>query len=97
MGRASLKLGKSNKLAKKGRLENWVQRAAGRRMGLTILILAIVPNPFVDVLGIIAGRSRYPVGLFLTFTTVGKVIQCIAVVILVTRHLPMVASWMQLG
>ena len=54
----------SNKLAKQGRLESWVQRAAGRRMGLTILILAIVPNPFVDVRGIIAGRSRYPVVSF---------------------------------
>jgi membrane protein DedA with SNARE-associated domain len=42
-----------------------------------IALLAFIPNPVFDVAGLIAGGTRYPFGLFLTATLVGKVAKCI--------------------
>ena len=47
-----------------------------RRFGaLTIVVLAVVPNPVFDMAGIAAGALRMPVGLFLLYTWIGKMIK----------------------
>lgn len=46
---------------------------------LTILILALIPNPFFDLSGIIAGASGYPVKKFLLATLLGKTVRFIAI------------------
>ena len=63
-----------------GRVAAWLTRMAERRMSLAILPLSALPTPFFDAVGLIAGRTRYPIGKFLLFTAIGKVIQCAAVV-----------------
>ena len=87
----------SNSFIKTGKLGARVERIAERRMCLTILVISIIPNPFVDFIGIIAGRLRYPVGLFLTYSIIGKVIQCIAVVFIVRWNLSLIGSVLGLG
>jgi uncharacterized membrane protein YdjX (TVP38/TMEM64 family) len=50
-----------------------------RRYGdLTILVLAIIPNPLFDMAGIIAGVMKMPVWKFLLFCIVGKIIKMMA-------------------
>ena len=66
-------------------------------MALTILLISIIPNPFVDFIGIFAGRARYPVGLFLTYSIIGKVVQCIAVVYIALWNMSLLSSWIGLG
>jgi len=47
-----------------------------RRFGnWTILVLAIIPNPFFDVAGAAAGALRMPVRIFLLWATIGKLIK----------------------
>ena len=47
-----------------------------RRFGnWTILVLAIIPNPFFDVAGAAAGALRMPVSTFLLWATIGKLIK----------------------
>lgn len=47
-----------------------------RRYGaLTIIALAAVPNPIFDLAGIAAGALRMPIGLFLAYTWIGKMIK----------------------
>ena len=47
-----------------------------RRFGnWTILVLAIIPNPFFDVAGAAAGALRMPVRTFLLWATIGKLIK----------------------
>ena len=41
-------------------------------MAPAILILSLVPNRFVDAVGIVAGRTGYPVGKFLLYSGIGK-------------------------
>lgn len=42
-----------------------------------IAALAFIPNPLFDVAGIIAGGTKYPFGLFLVATLVGKIAKCL--------------------
>lgn len=50
-----------------------------RRYGaLTIVALAAIPNPVFDLAGIAAGALRMPVGLFLLYTWIGKMIKMVA-------------------
>ena len=54
------------------------QRLLGltRRFGnWTILMLAIIPNPFFDVAGAAAGALRMPLPTFLLWATIGKLIK----------------------
>ena len=47
-----------------------------RRFGnWTILVLAIIPNPFFDVAGAAAGALRMPVRTFLLWATIGKLLK----------------------
>jgi membrane protein YqaA with SNARE-associated domain len=55
------------------RLLGWMRRYGG----LTIIALAAIPNPFFDLAGIAAGVLRMPVGLFLLYTWIGKMIKMV--------------------
>ena len=51
-----------------------------RRFGpVTILVLALIPNPLFDVAGIIAGALRMPVLLYVVSAGAGKIIKNVAV------------------
>ncbi len=50
-----------------------------RRWGAPILfVLALIPNPFFDVAGIIAGATRMPLRLYLLAAGLGKILKNIA-------------------
>ena len=87
----------SNNLIKTGKLASRVQGVAERRMALSILVLSTIPNPFVDFIGIIAGRIRYPVALFLTYSIIGKVAQCVAIVYMALWNMSLFGSWLGIG
>lgn len=53
------------------RLLDWTRRFGG----LTIIALAIIPNPVFDLAGIAAGALRMPIWLFLLCTWIGKLIK----------------------
>jgi len=53
------------------RLEAWMQRAGG----ITIFVLSVIPNPFVDLAGMAAGALRYPVWRFLLACWLGKTLK----------------------
>jgi membrane protein YqaA with SNARE-associated domain len=53
------------------RLLDWTRRYGG----LTIIALAAIPNPLFDLAGAAAGALRMPVGLFLLYTWIGKIIK----------------------
>ena len=55
------------------------------------------PSPFVDTIGIVAGRLGYPLRSFLAYSIVGKVIQSIAFVYLALWNISLVSSWTGLG
>jgi membrane protein YqaA with SNARE-associated domain len=47
-----------------------------RRWGfIALIVLALIPNPVFDALGILAGGLRYPVGRFWMATAAGKVLK----------------------
>ena len=53
------------------RLEGWTRRYGG----WTVLLLAFIPNPLFDLAGAAAGALRMPLGKFLCYTWVGKVLK----------------------
>jgi membrane protein DedA with SNARE-associated domain len=53
------------------KLENWTERYGG----LTITILALIPNPIFDVAGAAAGALKMPVLKFLLWAWIGKTIK----------------------
>ena len=91
-------LGRSTrKVVKKGKMPAWLDRIAERHMAVTILAISIIPNPFVDVIGIVAGRVGYPVGRFLAYSMAGKVVQSIAFVYLALWNLSLLSSLTGIG
>lgn len=56
------------------RLLGWTRRYGA----LTIIALAAIPNPAFDLAGIAAGALRMPVGRFLAYTWIGKMIKMTA-------------------
>jgi membrane protein DedA with SNARE-associated domain len=52
-------------------LEAWMRRAGG----ITIFVLSVIPNPFVDLAGMCAGALRYPVWRFLLACWLGKTLK----------------------
>ncbi len=56
------------------RIEGWMKKYGE----IAILVLAIIPNPFFDVAGMIAGALKMPVWRFLIFCWMGKVIKMCA-------------------
>jgi len=55
------------------RLLDWTRRFGG----LTIIALAAIPNPLFDLGGIAAGALRMPLGMFLLYTWIGKMIKMV--------------------
>jgi uncharacterized membrane protein YdjX (TVP38/TMEM64 family) len=53
------------------RFQHWMQSYGL----LALFVLAVIPNPFFDVAGIIAGISRIPLAYFLLITWAGKIIK----------------------
>jgi len=57
-----------------GRMANWM-----RRYGvLTIFVLALIPNPFFDIAGIVAGALRMPWWQYLLSALAGKILKNVA-------------------
>lgn len=60
--------------ARTQRLTHWM-----KRWGAAILfILALLPNPFFDIAGIIAGATRMPLRIYLTAAGAGKILKNLA-------------------
>lgn len=57
------------------RAEGWMEK----RGGITIFVLALVPNPLFDIAGIAAGVLRYPYWKFLIYCGLGKVLKFCAI------------------
>ncbi len=51
----------------------------GRRGALIIFLVSLIPNPLVDVVGIAAGATRYPLVRFLGIVLVGKILKGVAI------------------
>ena len=56
------------------RLEGWMRR----RGWLLLFLVALVPNPVFDLVGVTAGALRYPLGSFLGVVLVGKLIKFVS-------------------
>lgn len=56
------------------RMAIWMQRYGA----LTIFVLALVPNPFFDIAGVVAGALRMRFLVYLSVTIAGKVIKNVA-------------------
>ena len=55
--------------------QSWMEK----RGWLVIFIVALIPNPFFDIVGIAAGATRYPAYKFFPIVLVGKVIKGIVI------------------
>lgn len=56
------------------KIQNWMTRNNSFSF-LAIFMLAAIPNPFFDLVGIVAGTLRIPVIYFLTWTILGKTVK----------------------
>lgn len=54
-----------------GRLERWMQIQGS----VVMFVMAVIPNPFFDVAGVIAGAVRMPVWKFFVAVLLGKIIK----------------------
>ena len=57
--------------ARYDRVVNWMRKYGD----VTILFLAFVPNPLFDMAGMLAGMLKMPVGKFLFFCVIGKILK----------------------
>jgi len=65
-----------------------------RRWGfVALIVLAFIPNPVFDVVGILAGSLRYPLGRFWLSTATGKILKLLGIAYLSA----MFSIWMQVG
>ena len=87
----------SRKLVKRGSGPAWLSHKAESNMAVTLLAVSIIPNPFVDVIGVIAGRMGYPLGKYLTYSAIGKVFQSIVFVYLALWNLSLLSSSTGMG
>lgn len=53
------------------RIVRWMRKYGG----LTILVLATIPNPLFDLVGILAGMLKMPIWKFLMFCMIGNIIK----------------------
>ncbi|MBN2363704.1 VTT domain-containing protein [candidate division WOR-3 bacterium] len=51
------------------KISGWMKKWGG----LTIVVLAFIPNPLFDVAGIVSGMLRYPLWKFLLYSLVGRI------------------------
>ena len=83
----------SRRLSKKAAFPGWLSRHAENHMGVTLMVVSIIPNPFVDAIGIVAGRMGYPLRLFLVYSIIGKIAQSIVFVYVALWNISLVGSW----
>jgi uncharacterized membrane protein YdjX (TVP38/TMEM64 family) len=74
-------------------LERWMLKAGGP----IIFLGSLIPNPFFDILGVIAGSQRYPLRMFLLWALPGKVIKGIVVAYLGLYGMHQVLRWFGMG
>ena len=72
------------------RLETWMKRYGL----LVIFILAIIPNPFFDIVGLIAGTLRLSWWRFLLVAWIGKTIQSILIALTGAASAAWVLEWL---
>ena len=53
------------------RVVHWMKKYGD----VTILILAFIPNPLFDLAGILAGMLKMPIGKFLLYCVIGKILK----------------------
>jgi len=53
------------------RVVQWMEKYGD----VTILILAFIPNPLFDLAGILAGMLKMPIGKFLLYCVIGKILK----------------------
>jgi membrane protein DedA with SNARE-associated domain len=73
---------------RQGRLINWMKKYGG----VTILVLAFIPNPAFDMAGMTAGALKMPVAQFLLWAWFGRV----ARMLLIAYGGEAIASWFSL-
>ncbi|MHC1740802.1 MAG: VTT domain-containing protein [Anaerolineaceae bacterium] len=56
------------------RISGWMQKHGD----ITVFLLALVPNPFFDVAGMVAGALKMPIWRFLLFAFFGKCLKMLA-------------------
>lgn len=57
------------------RLKNFKKRVFNKYAAVIILLLAFIPNPFFDGIGIVAGLAHYPIKRFLILTFFGRLLR----------------------
>ncbi len=87
----------SRRFVKGGSGPGWLSRSAERHMAPTLLAVSIIPNPFVDVIGIVAGRMGYPLKLFLAYSIIGKVVQSILFVYIALWNISLLSNWIDVA
>ena len=65
----------SRKFIADKKIPEWLTRIAAKHMTTSIVLVSLVPNPLVDVIGVVAGRSGYPLHRFITVSTGAKLVQ----------------------
>jgi membrane protein DedA with SNARE-associated domain len=73
------------------RVQGWMNRN-GR---LTIFALSVIPNPFFDLAGLMAGAGRMPVWQFLIIAFLGKAIQGTGIAFAGMLSLGWVEQWLR--
>ena len=53
------------------KVTNWMSKYGG----ITVLVLALIPNPIFDIAGMVAGALRMPIWKYLIFSWIGKVVK----------------------
>jgi membrane protein YqaA with SNARE-associated domain len=71
-------------------LERWMQR----RGFLTLVVLAVIPNPLFDLAGIAAGMTRFPFWKFLLAALLGKSIKGLLFAFAGAGALPWLERWL---
>lgn len=62
-------------LVEKHRLYERIRRWMSRRGTVVLCVMAAVPNPLFDVVGLVAGSLRFPLWRFLVSVSIGKMIK----------------------
>jgi membrane protein YqaA with SNARE-associated domain len=75
------------------RLWRLAERGFQRWGFVALIVLAMIPNPVFDALGILAGGLRYPMGRFWLSTALGKILKFCGISYLSWLF----SAWMRLG
>ncbi|MBM3935358.1 MAG: VTT domain-containing protein, partial [SAR202 cluster bacterium] len=88
-------IGKSSRnVIKKDYMPRWVINKAQKNTNATIFVVSLIPNPFVDAHGILAGRLGVPLKQYLVYSIIGKIIQSVVLVYLALWNISLVKSFL---